>query len=374
KDLANQNLLREEIKEWPRLTQDNVFFRYLFLIIPFFIGTLINFLTQGFVDQEIVVVQYFLYVFLLFMFATVQSSKTRSSILVTLLLAAIYSGQINLISQVPDCSAALPIQWIVNGYTVGILLVAISSIPTSLKAITLVLNLIVQGQLAHSLRTCQEIVLLPGLTGLVLAIGMMYGLRSLNRQNMQTINTYQERLDITTAQELRQQVADIAFLRMQSLTRETRQLIENHLADPDNLERLRREAMVQESLLRSALQIFESTRDDIQEVLLVLLGQLARQNVQVSISNWASVLDDVAWPERVTKLGYELAESLHDGMCVLTFIDLGDEVYFAVEAEGTFSKAISILDFVTNQTETQLRIETHLPRISHTSGQTAQPH
>jgi hypothetical protein len=161
---------------------------------------------------------------------------------------------------------------------------------------------------------------------------------------------------------------------MQSLTRETRQLIENHLADPDNLERLRREAMVQESLLRSALQIFESTRDDIQEVLLVLLGQLARQNVQVSISNWASVLDDVAWPERVTKLGYELAESLHDGMCVLTFIDLGDEVYFAVEAEGTFSKAISILDFVTNQTETQLRIETHLPRISHTSGQTAQPH
>lgn len=370
-ELATRQDNSEPIAEWPRLTQDNIVFRYLFLVIPFFIGTLSVMLTSGFRQQEMAVLHYFVYLLMLATYATVEPSKLRNAIL-PFLITAIFWGQYSLIDQVSTCVEALPIQWLVNGYTVGILLIVMSSINKYLKPLFLLGNTYIIANVAYSLRKCQEIALLPGITGLVLSIGIIYGLNAMAKRNLATIAEYQVALDDAMERELKQQAADLTFLRMQSLTQGARELLER-MQDPNqNFELLKSESQIQEAYLRSALQIMESTRDDIQEVLLVLLSQLAQQGVKVSVENWSQSLDDVIWPAELVSFGYELSESLHEGICKLTFIDQGESVYLVVEGVGRFEHKLQPREFVSDLSESFVRAELALPIARYTSQQIEQ--
>ena len=368
---SNRNF--EKIAQWPRLSQDNLNFRYLFLTIPFVLGTLMVLLTSGFNNQELIVAQYATFLFLLWLYATLEPAKWRGFLLVAL-IGAIYWGQFSLIDQTSSCIAAQPLQWIVNGYTVGMLLIVLSSIPIIVKSLILIGNFLIQGLVAASLGDCQELVLLPGLTGSVIAIGMIYGISKLTARNLRTIAEFQSALEVSLEQEMKQQASDIAFLRMQELTDDARKLL-IQINDPvKDFEEIRHESYVQESFLRSALQIMELTSDDVQEALLGMLSQLARQKVLVSIENWTASLEKVNWPEELIRFGFELSNSLHDGKCKLIFIDQGESVYFVVEASGEFSFKLTPREFVTESHVGHLRCEIELPIFRNTSQRIEQLH
>lgn len=368
---TNQDI--EKIAEWPRLTQDNLSFRYLFLIVPFVIGTLLIVLTSGFNNQQLIVVQYAIFLLLLWLFATLEPSKWRDSLLVVL-IGLIYWGQFSLIDQTSSCVTAQPLQWIVNGYTVGILLIMLSSISIFIKALILIGNFFILGLLATSLGDCQELALLPGLTGTVIAAGVIYGTSRLKAQNLSTIAEFQSALETSVEREIKQQASDIAFLRMQELTSDARKLLIQINEDVADFDEIRNECFVQESFLRSALQIMESTSDDVQEALLDMLSRLARQRVSVSIENWSGSLDQVTWPEQLIRFGFELSYSLHDGKCKLLFIDQGASVYLAVEASGNFEIELEPREFVISLENEKIRCEIELPILKNTSQQIEQPH
>jgi hypothetical protein len=362
-----------KIAEWPRLSQDNINFRYLFLAIPFVIGTLMVLLTSGFNNQDLIVVQYSIYLFLLWLYATLEPARWRV-LLLLMLIGMIYWGQLSLINQTPSCVAAQPIQWIVNGYTVGMLLIVLSSIPIIVKAFILAGNLLIQGLVATSLGDCQEFVLLPGLTGSVIAIGMVYGISKLTAQNLLTVAEFQSALEISLGREMKQQASDITFLRMRELTGDARKLlIQIHEASED-FDKIRIESFFQESFLRSALQIMESTSDEVQEALLEMLSRLTRQKVLVSLENWATSLENVNWPEELTKFGVELSNSLHNGKCKLFFIDQGETIYFVVEADGEFSIELTPRAFVTETQTGHIKCEIELTILKNTSQQIEQLH
>lgn len=368
---ANQNF--EKIAEWPRLTQDNLMFRYLFLIVPFVLGALMIFLTSGFSDPRLIVVQYAIFLCLLWLYATLEPLKWRGPLLV-ILLSIIYWGQFSLIDQTSNCVAAQPLQWIVNGYTIGLLLIVLSSISIFVKALIMIGNFLIIALVATSLGDCQELVLLPGLTGTVIAIGMIYGTSRLTAQNLRTITEFQLALETSVEREMKQQASDIAILRMQELTSDARKLLIQIHDTHGDFEDLKHQSNVQESFLRSALQIIESTSDDVQEALLDMLSRLARSKVLVSIENWTTSLEDVSWPEELIRFGFELSSSLHDGKCKLIFIDQGESVYFVVEASGEFSFKLIPREFVNESQEGNIRCEIELPSFKSTSQQIEQLH
>jgi signal transduction histidine kinase len=365
----------ENIDEWPKVTQENLLFRYLFLVIPTFIGAISMALTMEFVDQVRALVQYSLYLFLLIAYATLAGTRFRYPFLVTL-IAAILAGQIGLINQVEDCSDALPIQWLVNGYTVGLLLIALSSSSTILKVVLLVSDGVVLGILARSLRTCQEIILLPGLTGLVLAVGMIIGLNRLTKQNSLTIASYQRALDELLNQDLQQRAAEFAFLRMQSMTTDSRNLLEEIIRNSDNLDfdSIKEKTRIQEAYLRSSLLIIESTRDDIQQVMLEMLSKLAQRRVYVSLENWSHSLNELEWPQELTDFGYQVSESLSDGICRIAFVDVESGVQLTITASGKFSFELIKPSFVVMSDTDGFRAEIILALTKSTSPQIEQQH
>lgn len=363
----------EKIAEWPRLTQENLKFRYLFLIVPFVLGTLMVLLTSGFSNPRLMILQYTIYLLLLWSYASLKLAKRRGLLLV-MLISIIYWGQFSLIDQTSNCVAAQPIQWIVNGYTIGLLLIAISSISIFLKGSILIGNFLILGLVATSLGDCQELALLPGLTGTVIAIGMIYGISRLNIQNLRTINEFQVALETSVARDLKQQASDIAILRMQEFTSDARKLLIQIHDVSEDFENLIHKSYIQESFLRSALQIIESTSDDVQEVFLEMLNRLARQRVLVSIENWAISLEDINWPDDLIRFGLELSTSLRNGVCKLLFIDQGESVLLVVTASGDFENELAPRDFIIDFEDKKIRCEIELPVVKSTSQQIEQLH
>lgn len=367
KDINDRIRDSDKIESWPRLTQDNLKFRFLSLMVPMYIGIVIIILTSGFENPEIVNLQYFLYLLALTSYVITERLKYRI-VLLPILSILILLGQHNLIDQAISCEAALPLQWLVNGYTVGTLVIAMSSIPTLLKSIILISNLVIQANLSSSLRSCQELVFLPALTGLILAIGIIFGLRYLKRSNLETIAQYQDSLNKFIQVESQQNVKDLTYARLQSVTSDSRVLLQKlqSVASTTDLDELRARVTVQESFLRSALIIIDSTTDDAQEALLQMLGQLARKGVLVSIENWTDSLVDVEWPRDLIEFGFNLSDSLMSGTCKLRFINQDYYIYLAVEATGEFGSPLPMAWFVSELNENSVRCEVQLLLITNT--------
>jgi signal transduction histidine kinase len=360
-----------QAQDWPKLTEDNLAFRFLFLIVPLFFATLANTLAQNFLDSNQVVLSFLGYVTVLAIYAVVNRIWLRFSVLAVLLIL-IYWGQLNLIGQTDNCTDALPIQWLMNGYTIGILLVLLSAIPIWMKILILLGNFFVIGMVAHSLGKCQEIALLPGLTGFIVASGLIYGLAKLRKSNLRSISNVENSLNNVLELQHRQDATDLAHLRLRIVTKDARVLLESLLtaSDDSDFAYFQQQCKMQESYLRSALLIIQTMRVETQQNLLDILSQLANNNVQVSIESWTENLNFIIWPDPVIEFGYKFSEEFKDGTCKLMFFEENNQIILVVEANGQTSESYAGYDFIETLTTDHLRAREVIGTIFDTSKQT----
>ncbi len=360
-------------QEWPGLTQENFAFRLLFLAIPLFIAALLPLLTAGFSNQFLTVLNFIGCVVLLTLCATVDSQKYRM-ILLPLTVVSIFWGQLSLIDQTSNCVAALPIQWIMNGYTVGILLVMILNFRSVLKVAIIVVNFLLLILVASSLGSCQEIVLLPGLTGVVLSAGIIFGLKRLNEKNIAAMIEHGRALAKFFEYQLRQNSHDRAYLRLQTLTKDAQTLLGVLLDADENLDlaELKEQSKIQESFLRSALIIIEFMSLDTQQGMLEMLSRLARNKVVVAVESLTVNLENLVWPPSLVEFGNEFSNEFSNGTCKLFFYEENSELILVIEADGEMKESFSRFDFVEDFTNTHIRCSINLGPVKHSLEQIEQ--
>lgn len=357
-------------ENWPKLTEDNLSFRFLFLIVPFFIAVFVHMLAQEFENPGRVMVLFFSYVTVLAIYAGIQNTKLRLFVL-PVLLSIILWGQLNLIGQTNNCVDALPIQWIMNGYTVGVLLILLSSIPIWSKVALLAAHVLVISLVSTSLGNCQEIALLPGITGVVVAIGLIVGLTKLRKTNLQTMLNFEKSMNSSLELQHRQDATDMAHLRLRDVTKDARELLDSLLiaGTDSNFSDFQARSRMQEAYLRSALLIIQTMRVETQQNLLDLLSQLARNNVHVSIESWTENLNYIIWPDPVIEFGYKFGETFENGSCKMMFFEENNQIILVFEAHGKTQSNYAGYDFIETLTADYLRIRTIIGNITDTSPQ-----
>jgi signal transduction histidine kinase len=355
---------------WPKLTEDNLAFRFLFLIVPVFIASFVHMLSQEFANSTQVTLLFFGYVAVLAIYAGIQQAKLRLMTL-PVLLSLILWGQLNLINQTGNCVDALPIQWIMNGYTVGVLLILLSAIPIWSKIAILIGNFFAIALVATSLGKCQEIALLPGITGVLVAVGLIFGLNKLRQTNIQTMLDLEKSINTSLELQHRQDATDRAHLRLRVVTKDARELLESLLTaeNDSDFREFQTRCKMQESYLRSALLIIQTMRIDTQQNLLDILSKLAKNGVQVSIESWTENLNYIIWPDPVIEFGYKFAESFKDGSCKLMFFEENDQIILVFEAHGKTESSYADYDFIETLTADHLRLREAIGLITDKSPQ-----
>jgi signal transduction histidine kinase len=366
---SKQNALPKS-DNWPKLTEDNLSFRFLFLIVPMFIATFVHMLSQEFAEPGQVISLFFGYVVLLAIYAGIQKAKTRLYVL-PVLLSIILWGQLNLIDQTDNCVDALPIQWIVNGYTIGILLILLSSIPIWSKVVILLADILTIALVSTSLGNCQEIALLPGITGVVVAVGLIVGLTKLRRTNLKSMMDFEKFMNNSLELQHRQDATDLAHLRLRWVTKDAKELLESLLTagEHSNFSDFQTRSKMQEAYLRSALLIIQTMRIETQQNLLDILSQLARNKVKVSIESWTDNLNYIIWPDPVIEFGYTFGESFKNGSCRLMFFEENNQIVLVFEAHGNIEKDYANYDFIETLTTDHLRMRAIIGTVTDTSPQ-----
>jgi signal transduction histidine kinase len=361
----------KQSETWPKLTEDNQAFRFLFLIVPMFIAISIHMLSTEFADQASVIFGFFAYVSVLAIYAAIKQSKLRF-VALPFLLGIIFWGQLNLINQTTNCIDALPMQWIINGYTIGILLILMSNIPILIKFVILSANTFVLLLVSTSLAKCQEIALLPGLTGIVVSVGLIFGLGRLRKANMESMMKFEDSLEGVLELKHRQDATDRAHLRLNVVTQDAKEILKKILHSKDDSEyaKLRQSCLMQEAYLRSALLIIQTMRVETQQNLLDILSQLAKNNVRVSIESWTENLGYIIWPDPVIEFGYLFGQTFKNGDCKLMFFENDNQILFVLEANGDTDPSYQKYDFVEILTADHIRVSEVIGIISDTSRQT----
>jgi hypothetical protein len=283
------------------------------------------------------------------------------------LIASIFWGQFNLIDQTLNCVAALPIQWIMNGYTVGILLVMTINFHNLFKVVIVISNFLLLSPVASSFGKCQEVVVLPGLTGVVLSVGIIIGLNRLRKNNLIAISEHARVAEKYTDYQIRQNSYDRAYLRLQALTKDAQILLRALLDGDKNLDlaELKEQSRIQESYLRSALIIIESMSLDTQQGMLEMLSRLARNKVVVSVETLTDNLENLVWPPSLIEFGNEFSNEFNDGTCKLFFYEENSEIVLVIEADGKMKETFNRFDFVENFTNTHIRCSINLGSVKH---------
>jgi signal transduction histidine kinase len=363
----------EATEEWPSLTQENFAFRLLFLAIPLFIVALLPLLTAGFANQFLTVLNFIGYVTLL-TFCAINTNRKYQFGALPFLIASIFWGQFNLIDQTSNCVAALPIQWIINGYTVGILLVMTINFHNLFKVAIVISNFLLLSPVARSFGKCQEVVVLPGLTGVVLSVGIIIGLNRLRKNNLIAISEHARVAEKYTDYQIRQNSYDRAYLRLQALTKDAQILLRALLDGDKNLDlaELKEQSRIQESYLRSALIIIESMSLDTQQGMLEMLSRLARNKVVVSVETLTDNLENLVWPPSLIEFGNEFSNEFNDGTCKLFFYEENSEIILVIEANGEIKESFNRFDFVENFTNTRIRCSINLGPVKHSLEQIEQ--
>jgi signal transduction histidine kinase len=363
----------EATEEWPSLTQDNFAFRLLFLAMPLFIFALLPLLTAGFSNQFLTVLNFMVFVTFL-IFCTIPSNHKLRLISLPFLIASIFWGQFNLIDQTSNCVAALPIQWIMNGYTVGILLVMTINFHNLFKVAIVVMNFLLLIPIASSFGKCQEVVLLPSLTGVVLAFGIVIGLKRLRKNNLIAISEHARVAEKYNDYQIRQNSYDRAYLRLQALTKDAQILLRALLDGDKNLDlaELKEQSRIQEHLLRSALTIIELMSLDTQQGMLEMLTRSARNKVVVAVEASTDKLENLVWPPNLIEFGNEFSKDFSNGTCKLFFYEENFEIILVIEANGEIKESFNRFDFVEIFTNNYIRCSINLGPVKHSLEQIEQ--
>ena len=363
----------ESIQEWPSLTQENFAFRLLFLAIPLFILTLLPLLTAGFSNQFLTVLNFMVFVTFL-IFCAIPSNHKLRLIFLPFLVGSIFWGQFNLIDQTSNCVEALPIQWIINGYTIGILLVMTINFHTLFKLAIVISNFLLLSPVARSFGKCQEVVVLPGLTGVVLSVGIIIGLNRLQKNNLISISEHARLTEKYGDEHIKQNLYDRAYLRLQALTKDA-QILLGVLIDADHtldLGELKNQSRIQEHLLRSALTIIELMSLDTQQGMLEMLTRSARNKVVVAVEASTDKLENLVWPPNLIEFGNEFSKDFSNGTCKLFFYEENFEIILVIEANGEIKESFNRFDFVEIFTNNYIRCSINLGPVKHSLEQIEQ--
>lgn len=371
----NTRNTRKDFLDWPRLNEENSSFRYIFALVPIYMFLLIVKLSSEFINQNLIVCQFILYIILLITFARLNSAKARYFLAIPL-VAVVFWGQLSLIGQTDNCTDAQPIQWIINGYTFGILLLVLMLKNFVQRALTIFSNFLIVMLVATSLGKCQEIALLPGLTGVVVSIGIVYGLARLRRGNEDAISLYETVFHETMETKYRQDAVDRSTAILSRITTSTRDLLDKtlHSDDTTDFTKLRHDFEIEESYLRSAILIMKSSKAETQQSMLDLLTLLHKNDCTVSVEVWVEEINVDSWPAEVLIFANRLASNLINGECKIVFHENNSHLYAFVDAIGTFTTDLTKYEFVHQLSVDKIRAEIDLGIMPDRFEQIAKPH
>jgi hypothetical protein len=235
------------------------------------------------------------------------------------------------------------------------------------KVVIVISNFLLLSPVASSFGKCQEVVVLPGLTGVVLSVGIIIGLNRLRKNNLIAISEHARVAEKYTDYQIRQNSYDRAYLRLQALTKDAQILLRALLDGDKNLDlaELKEQSRIQESYLRSALIIIESMSLDTQQGMLEMLSRLARNKVVVSVETLTANLENLVWPPSLIEFGNEFSNEFNDGTCKLFFYEENSEIVLVIEADGKMKESFNKFDFVENFTNTRIRCSINLGSVKH---------